>query len=426
MRFLEGLANLSLAPDYMTSRDNPSVYLKRTQYFLGLIGNPHKDFKYVHITGTAGKGTVATMVAHALSLSGEKTGLLTSPFVTSTIEKISVDGRYLSPDDFADAVEYLKPFIDKAYLDGPYGRPSYFEIIFAIALLYFRKQKCARAVLEVGCGGRFDYTNVIPPPLVSAITNIHLDHTDVIGDTLERIAYEKAGIIKRGSAFVTTEARPKLLKFFESVCKSAGATYRRVPPGLDFMHTNRLLAEAIAKELAISDKIIARALEETSLPARFEIVSQRPYVVIDGAHNAIKMKSVVASLRTLSFRKLHLIIGLSADKEPVSILREIIPLADRIFITRFGLSERKCAHPKKLYQIASRFRKRGARISLHLDAHDAFDQARKEAGPQDLLLITGSFFLAGELRKRYVPEEKVLRVRRLEYLFDRKIGYGYT
>ena len=138
--YLEGLSNLPLQGDYIIDRTDPSKYLARMRYFLGLLGNPQKNFKYIHITGTAGKGSTTNMIHVILRAAGKNTGCFTSPFVTSSIEKIKVKEKYISPDELADIVEHLKPYIDQAYAEGPYGRPSYFEIFLAIEFLYFKKK----------------------------------------------------------------------------------------------------------------------------------------------------------------------------------------------------------------------------------------------------------------------------------------------
>ena len=140
--FLEGLNNLPLQGDYMIDKHHADIYLKRMRYFLELLGNPDRGHKFIHIAGTSGKGTVTNMIHEILLASGTKVGSFTSPFVATSIEKIKVGDKYISPDEFADIVDYIKPFIDMSYVNGPYGRPSYFEIFLAIALVYFKRQKC--------------------------------------------------------------------------------------------------------------------------------------------------------------------------------------------------------------------------------------------------------------------------------------------
>lgn len=373
VKYLEGLANIQNGPNYMSGKTkDPTVYIKRMQWFLDLLGNPERGFKYIHITGTAGKGTVSTMIHYALVASGYKTGLFTSPFVTTSIEKIQVGDLYIDPNEFAQIVEDMKPKIDEAFAKCPWGGPSYFERFLAIALIYFQKQKCEWVVLEVGCGGRYDATNIIPAPVISAITNVDYDHTHILGKTLTKIARDKAGIIKKGSKFFTTEPRPRLREIMETICQEQGATFTYVPGG------NRELVEAMGFKAI-----------EAQLPARFEIVQKNPLVIIDGAHNRAKIRYTAQRLKSLMFKKLHLVVALAANKER-SILNAIP--ADFIYPTRFQNPERQCMNLGGLYT----------------DSHQALDAALKAASPDDAILITGSFYLAGELRTRWYPEEHIL------------------
>ena len=375
VRYMEGLSNIASGPDYMKSRPHdPSIYIKRMQWFLDLIGNPERGFKYIHITGTAGKGTVASMIHRSLIMDHKKAGLFTSPFVTTSIEKIQVGDLYIAPDEFADIVKAMKPKIDQAFAKCPWGGPSYFERFLAIALIYFKKLQCQWVVLEVGCGGRYDATNVIPAPIISAITNIDYDHTHILGKTLTKIARDKAGIIKKGSKFFTTETRPRLRQIMEDICKEQSASYAYVKGG------NKELVEAMGFKTA-----------DVQLPARFEIVQQKPLVIIDGAHNKAKIRHTAEQLKKLKFNKLHLVFALAANKDR-SITNQIP--ADFIYPTRFSNPERQCMN-----------------LGGYTDAHQALDAALKKAGPDDAILITGSFYLAGELRQRWYAEESILNAR---------------
>lgn len=212
---------------------DPNFFLKRTQHFLDLLKNPERGMKVIHVTGTAGKGTVSTMIQQVLNAARQSNpkigsvGLFTSPYVTTTIEKIKVDDQYIAPDEFVEIVEYIKPFIPKAE-KSTYGIPSAFELFVILSLLYFKRKNCKWAVLEVGLGGRYDATNIIPNPVVTAITNIDYDHTDILGHTLREIAYDKAGIIKKGSLFFTSEQRPSLQNFFKKTCEEVGAGYAAI------------------------------------------------------------------------------------------------------------------------------------------------------------------------------------------------------
>ena len=412
INFLEGLNNLPLAGDYMIDKHHADVYLKRMRFFLDLLGNPDKGMKFIHVAGTSGKGTVTQMLHRVLYLSGKTVGSFTSPQVSVSIEKIAVNDKYIAPDDFADIVEYLKPFIDEAYLNGPYGRPSYFEIFLAIALIYFKKQKCDWVVLEVGLGGRFDATNVIERPFVTAITNIDYDHTEILGKTLKNIAYDKAGIIKRGSTFFTTEQRPTLQKIFSAICSERGVSMNTLSGSNFYQENNKALVTAIAKHLAINERIISKGIDNVHLPGRFEIMQKNPIVIIDGAHNRAKIKSTIDNLGKIKYKKMHLVIGIADNKDHLSILKQIIPKADSVFFTRFGNKDRKCAHPKDLVAKSKRYLRKNTKTSVRLDPEVALSQALDIAKSGDVILVAGSFFLAGELRGRWYPKDWILENRK--------------
>lgn len=382
VRYLEGLSNIASSHDYMGKRfHDPTIYIKRMRWFLDALGNPEKNFKYIHITGTAGKGTVASMIHRSLIMDHKKAGLFTSPFVTTSIEKIQIGEQYIAPDEFADIVDEIKPAIDRAFRECPYGAPSYFERFLAIAMVYFKKQKCEWVVLEVGCGGRYDATNIIDAPVVSAITNIDYDHTHILGKTLTKIARDKAGIIKKGSRFFTTERRPRLRKIIENICHEQGARFTYVNGG------NQELVEAMG--------FSAKAVQ---LPARFEIMQKNPMVIIDGAHNRAKMRYTAELLKKLSYRNLHLVVALAANKERD--ILETLPVGI-VYPTRFQNPERSCMSPAKLYPDAK----------IYSDPRQALEEALTSAKSDDAILVTGSFYLAGELRRRWYPEEFILEHR---------------
>lgn len=410
--FLDGLANLAPAGgDYMRNHARPEIYLKRTRDFLKRCGEPQKGFKYVHITGTSGKGTVTTMVHEALLAGGKKVGSFTSPFATAATEKIRVGDRYIAPGEFADIFESLKSHIETAYLTSPYGRPTYFEIFLAIALIYFKQQKCEWVVLEVGAGGEYDATNIIEKPVVTAITSIDYDHTQLLGRTLKAIATTKAGIIKKGSVFFTTEARPALLRIFKRICSRTGATFNQLPAVEDYQENNKTLARAISRAIGLTDEVIERGIEAARLPCRFEAVQVKPLVVLDGAHNRAKMRSTAFNLGRMPRTTVHLVIGLNAKKDADAVLAEILPLASAVYVTRFQNSAVPSADPKKLAERARFFLRRGVKPNVFMDPQDALDAALKAAEPHDLVLVTGSFYLAGELRTRWYPEAWVLENR---------------
>jgi dihydrofolate synthase/folylpolyglutamate synthase len=410
--FLEGLSNLPLQGDYLIDKNHAEFYLKRMRYFLDLIGNPDKNLKIIHIAGTSGKGSVTNTIHEILLVANKRVGSFTSPMITTSIDKIKVKDKYISPNEFTDIVDYLKPIIDKAYIEGPYGRPSYYEIFLAIALIYFKKQKCEWVILEVGLGGRYDATNVIEKPLVTAITNIDYDHTEILGKTLKKIAYDKAGIIKPRSVFFTTEQNKSLLKIFTKICSDNQVDYYLLPQQKTYKDYNNELSKSITKYLGISDKHIKQGIDKAKLMCRFEVVQNNPIVVLDGAHNRAKIKTTIENLKKLEFKKMYLIIGIADNKDHLSILKQIIPCADIVHFTRFENKERKCAHPKELLKKSKAYLKKGTKVKINLDPYHALFDALKSAQTNDLVLVTGSFLLSGQLRKHWYSEELVLKKRK--------------
>ncbi len=408
--YLTSLANVANR-DYMRDRQHTTFYLKRMEYFLDLLGHPERGMKYIHITGTSGKGTISATVAEALWRSGKKVGLYTSPYVSSAIENIKVNDTYIAPGAFAAYMEQCKPLVDKAYRDAPYGGPSYTELKTAIALLYFRDMKCEHVVLEVGCGGRYDSTNIIAKPQVTAITNIDYDHIELLGPTLKNIAWNKAGILKRGSAFFTTETRPAIRSYLVTLAKKVGAKYMPLPVTQEYKKANRMLVEAICAYIGLPEIKVKEAIEKCRLPGRFETMQKSPLVVLDGAHNRAKILTTVENVKKLKYKKLHLVFGMKQGKNPLHTLAPLLSLADHVYLTQLG-SGHKAANPRELYQLSKKYKKKTMTLEMFLDPGQALDKAMKNATKGDLILVTGSFYLIGELRKRWYSEEYVLKNRK--------------
>jgi dihydrofolate synthase/folylpolyglutamate synthase len=401
--------------NFGADKKDPSFFLHRTRYFLELIGSPHKGFKYIHVTGTAGKGTVTSMIHNSISESGKKVGIYTSPYVTTTIEKFKVNDLYISPKEFVSIVEHLKPFIKQADEYGPYGAPSAFEICLAIACIYFKRQQCEYVVLEVGLGGRYDATNVIENPLVTAITNIDYDHTEILGKTLQSIAYDKAGIIKEGSAFYTSEQRPLLRTLFKKICKEKKASFNGIPKQKTYMGYNIKLVTEICKYIGIPDVDILNGIKKTKLPCRFEIVEQKPLIILDGAHNRVKIASTVSNIKKIksTFDKLIVITAISdTKKDNTAILKPLASIADSFIVTSLQGSGRKSVHPQTLLPYINKFKKKKASVEIVMDTHEALKKAKKMAMKRDCILVSGSFFLSGEIRKEWYSEDWVLKNRK--------------
>jgi len=417
IQYLESFNRLP-QDDYFIKKHGRQIFLKRLEYFLNLISNPHKNLKYIHIGGTAGKGSVAVMIQSILTEAGFKTGLYTSPFCTTSIEKIKVDNLLISPAEFVKIVESLKPIIDLCYQNSPFGRPSYFEIFTAIAFLYFKQKKCDYVVLEVGLGGRYDATNIIPPPKITIINLIDYDHTEVLGSTLTKIAREKAAIIKPKTIFFTVKQNPRVLKILQTACKKNKARFNLISKpdqqyklGLLGQHQqkNSALAAAAGKRLGISEAKIKAGLKKAELPCRLEIIKQKPLIILDGAHNLSKLKTTTEFIKNLTYDKLYLIIALTNQRNPKEIFNEIKSIADYIFVTRYLVHAKRAYAPKEL---AKKLNSKKP-VEIFLDPQLALKKALTLAKKDDLILVTGSFYLAGELRNIWRPEEKILKEKKV-------------
>lgn len=435
VRYLESLSWKSI--NKYGHKGNKSIFIKRMEFFLKLLGNPERLFKYVHIAGTSGKGSVALMIASILATTGAKTGVFISPFLTTTTERIGVDGQLIPIKEFIRLTAYLKPFMDKCAKDGPYGQPSYFETMLAMALLYFKKQKCKYVVLEAGIGGSFDATNIVKKPKVCLITNIGLDHTRILGRTRKEIALDKSGIIKKGASFLTGEKDARLKSIFKRICLQKGAKYKKIElgsnilksdlSGLDFKYgrniyktkfigshqvRNSILAIEVTRCLKVKEADIAKGLSSLHLPGRLEIMRTDPLVILDGAHNPDKMLSVVNFLKKLKTDKLHLLITIAKNKDIKAIFKKIIPLSDKVFLTGFSSKKR---HSLKEAELKKAARSAGAKnIRFFPDPKKALKELLKNASDNDLILITGSSHLSGKLREHWYPEKFILEKRKMK------------
>ena len=397
--------------NYGPERRDPAFYLDRTRYFLELVGRPDKGMEFIHVTGTAGKGSVCAAVHSCLAAAGRTAGIFTSPYVTTTTEQIQVGGLFISAEDFVRIADSLKPLILKAQ-SGPYGGPSSFEILMTIALIYFKEQKCDWVVLEVGLGGRYDATNVIEHPVITAITMIDYDHTEILGKTLHEIAHDKAGIIKKDSEFFTTERRSGLRAIFKKECEGQGAAFYEVAPKGSHLDANAALVRSIAAAAGVAESAIEKGLASVRMQCRFEAMSRQPLVILDGAHNRAKIGSTISNLSRASYKKLVVITGLSnMKKDARAVLEPLAACADHLIITAFGSGDRRSVHPDALVPFVRSHMKKTATIEKAGSAEDALQRARELAGAEDCILVTGSFFLAGEMRKKWYPESLVLEAR---------------
>lgn len=389
--------------DFMKDRQHPQIYIDRMKFFLGLLGDPQDAYKVIHITGTAGKGTVSTMLQEALIASGRRTGLYTSPYCVSVIENIRVNHLYISPAFVTLIVELLKRMVERARRSS-YGVPSYFELMTAVAFLYFKKQKCDWVVLEAGLGGRYDATNVVDRPVVTAITSVGYDHTDVLGKTLQKIARDKAGIIKPLSSFFTAVSDPTILTLFQKICKEQSATFTSVKG------SNEELVHRIGVFLKLSKSAIKKGIAKIRLPCHLELIDKRPTIILDGAHNELKINYFFDHLKHIPIDKRIIIFGIADNKDKKNILRRIAQETDTIVFTPFtltGFPGRHCADPLELSKIIKQYRK-DLTITIASSPSVALKQAQALSNQDGTIIITGSFYLCGELRRRWYSEEWVL------------------
>ncbi len=414
-----------------------------TRHLVALLGHPERQLAAVHIGGTNGKGSTAAFLASLLGAAGHRVGLYTSPHLVRFTERVRIDGREI---DEAEVVRLVAELRDRLAADpgptGPGGRsPTFFEFTTALAFAYFARQAVDYAVVEVGLGGRLDATNVLLPR-VAAITNIDLDHVEVLGGTLESIAAEKLGIVKPGVPLVTAERRPALLPRFAAACAAADAplhllrasppppwagreadgtfTYRGLRLALEGVRLGLagayqadnaglalLAAECLGEGALPGDQARIRlALAETRWPGRLEQVSDRPRIVLDGAHNPAGARALARALREeYRYRRLVLVASIMADKPVEAMLAVLAPLADLVVATRAAVA--RAAEPERLAR-AARAALAGARsdrpparaVLTAPDLGTALDLARQEAGPDDLILVAGSLYAVGEARAR--------------------------
>ncbi|MDO8435234.1 MAG: cyanophycin synthetase [bacterium] len=377
---------------------DPLVYIKRTQLLLDYVGNPERELRYVHVAGTAGKGTVTAMLHDALIAAGGKVGSLVSPHVTTPIERFRIGNDLLSPDIFASLVDELKPAIEKCTEFSGLGRPALVEVYVAIALLAFARAGCRWAIVEVGCGGRYDPTNVIPNHDIGVVTNIGVDHQRILGSSYDSIARQKIGIAKRGCTVITAEQNGHLVDLFGEHCEAVGAELLAIERGDDM---NISLARAVLEKLEINHPAIEPAMMATKLPGRCEVMQENPLVILDGAHNPMKIDRLAQFLKESGYGPVHCVFAACANKDARTMIRLLEPHVTRWYFTRF-IAGRRAFQPEALAAFAT------TPATIYADPHVALATARVNAGERGTIVIAGSFFLAGELRKEWISEEDIL------------------
>jgi dihydrofolate synthase/folylpolyglutamate synthase len=408
--------------------------LDRMRALLKYLGNPHLRIKTAHVAGTKGKGSTCHMLAALCQAGGLKTGLYTSPHLIDIRERVQINGEMIAPHALVEHVRKLEPALRKMTAD----RPTFFEIFTALALNYFAQQNVDIAVIETGLGGRLDSTNVLTPE-VTAVTSISKDHMQVLGHTLSRIAEEKAGIFKKDVPALTCTQEPEVLSVLRRVAGNAKTVLEVVGTDIEFSYrfeaarpmgphmrvclsTERSRFEHLAVPLlgehqaincglalAMFDKLRARGLPlddvraleglaNLKLPGRLETINHDPRVIIDGAHNAASLQALFRGIgQHIAYDSLVVVFGCNCDKDIDGMLEQVSLGADKVIFTRTK-NNPKAADPNEL---AGLYTERYGKMAQVAHSYaDALDIAERAVSREDLIVVTGSFYLIGEAKQR--------------------------
>ena len=395
--------------------------LDRTRELLGKLNDPQKELKFIHIAGTNGKGSTAAMLSSILEEAGYRVGLYTSPFINRFNERMQVNHQPIPDEELAALTEYVRPHAD-AMADSP----TEFELITALAMVWFARQKCDIVVLEVGMGGELDSTNIIDVPEAAVIAAMGLDHVKELGPTMADIARAKAGIIKEGGRVVSYGGNPEADEVIAAVCRARNASlcqpdFSAIVPG-DFslegqtfsykgwrglriplvgayqMNNAAVVLETVEvlrqRGWNISDEAVRQGLADTRWPARFEVLRRDPVFIVDGGHNPHGIRATAESLsRLFPGRKITFVTGVMADKDVEHILGLIVPLADQFFTVRPD-------NPRAMDagELAARIEAMGAKATACASVRDGVDRAIQAEGPHGVACALGSLYMSGEVR----------------------------
>ncbi len=402
---------------------------------LELMDNPHKQLKYVHVAGTNGKGSTVAFLSSILMEAGYKTGIYTSPYLERFTERIRINGEEIPEADLSRITLFVKRKIEDLLALG-YNHPTEFEVVTSIAFQYYFEKKCAIVVLEVGLGGRFDSTNIIDTPLASVITTINYDHMDILGDTLEKIAFEKAGIIKQDGVVVLYPQPSGVEKVFEEVASSKSAVihkadfselkinysgidgvgfdYRglmslRIPLPGDFQARNAAVAVETIQVLRdagwnITDDAVRAGLSNTKWAGRFEVVSKNPVFIIDVAHNRECAEALYSAInKYFPGKKAHFIVGVLKDKDYEQMIQAVLPAAAGFFTVTPS-----SARALDAKQLANFIKSHCNDVTISDRIDIAVESALSAAGPEGIVCAFGSHYFLGEVRKYIINRSGTL------------------
>ena len=404
--------------------------LERTYKLLEYLGNPEKDLKLIHIAGTNGKGSTTSMITEILMGAGYKVGMYTSPFIEEFEERIQINRQNIPKETLANLMDEVKGAVDRVIARG-YNHPTEFEIITVLMLLYFKKENIDFGVIEVGLGGTLDSTNVITP-ILQVITSISFDHTNLLGNTLEEIAGEKAGIIKKGIPTVIYPQEKEALKVIENKCIEKDSELYVANNNLSFIKVvnedkpyqllkykdkeefdillpllgeHQIINLSVAmkaieilnsrKIIQISKETIIKSIKNVSWKGRLEVLAKSPYVVIDGAHNIQGIQMLSQNIKKyFEYDKLYLILGILADKDVDEMIKVITPMASQVYAVTPNSIRAELADDLK-----NEIFKYNKNCLAFDDYEKAYLEALKNANENDIIVASGSLYMIGDMRK---------------------------
>lgn len=398
--------------------------LERIKFLLEMLGDPQKKLKFIHVAGTNGKGSTCTFISSVLKASGRNTGLFISPFVLDFRERFQINGNMISKEEFVDILEYIIPFVKK--MPKNENELTEFELITVIALVWFERKNCDVVILEVGLGGRLDATNVIDNALVSVITAISYDHMNILGTTISEIAMEKAGILKpdgtvvlypkqEKEAFFTVKNIAENLKnkiIIPDLNSLSNMKFDLSGTGFTYMNEayevkllgehqiyNAITAISVARELSnmglkISDKDIKFGLVNAKFYSRLEIISKKPLVILDGAHNLDGARALAEAIELyFSKKRVIAVVGMLKDKEVSKVLRVIVPL-----VSEFILVQPDNPRAMDKFELNELVKSFNAKSAVAEDLPSAVELAFNKLDDDSVLLVFGSLYLASQIR----------------------------
>ncbi len=386
------------------------------------LDEPHRSFRAVRVAGTNGKGSVCAFLAQILQEAGFRVGLFTSPHLVHPEERITVNGREISREEFRAQFERVWAVIEELYGGESERYARFFEVLVLMALDYFRAHNVDWAVIECGVGARRDATRVVSAP-VSVLTNVELDHRDSLGETIAEVAYQKAAVVSEGGTLITAESKPEALRQIEEECQRKSARLLRVDlSGLEatshswegqrfswrqwrdleisllggYQLGNAVLALEAAcalRERAITEEALRAGLRKARWPGRMELLQKNPYVILDGAKNPAGVRALCAALAALKYRRLIVVFGVSDRKDAAAMIYEIASCADSLIVTRAAY---RGVDPEYLVPLVE-----GVPCAVGVPSGRALEMALAQAQRDDLICVTGSLFVVGEIRAQW-------------------------